>query len=221
MNFRGWPPTALEFFEGLEADNSKAYWLAHKHIYDRDVKGPMDELLAELAEEFGDVRLFRPYRDVRFSRDKSPYKTAIAATVGQCYVHLSSEGLRAGAGMYHMAPDQLSRYRDAVADDASGESLQSIVDTVRGASIDIYGSDALKSVPKGYAKDHPRLELLRYKGIVALKSWPVAKWLSTSSAKTRVVDLLHTTQPLVHWLNANVGPSTEGESAAQRRRQSR
>ena len=102
--FKGWPERALEFYEGLEADNSKAYWLDHKDVYERDVKAPMEALLAELSKEFGDTRLFRPYRDVRFSRDKSPYKTTIAGMVGDHYIQLSADGLLAGAGMYHLEP---------------------------------------------------------------------------------------------------------------------
>jgi len=209
MSFNGWPPAALEFYEGLEADNSKTYWLAHKEVYEREVKAPMDALLAELTEEFGEVHLFRPYRDVRFSADKSPYKTAIAATVGQMYVHFSADGLRAGGGMYHMAPDQLDRYRKAVDADGSGARLQGTVDEMRAAGIEIYGSDPLKAAPKGYPKDHPRVELLRYKGIVAMKAWPVAGWLTTSGAKKRVVDLWHAIIPLLDWLEQHVGPSTE------------
>ena len=130
--FKGWPESALVFYEGLEADNSKAYWLGHKDVYERDVKRPMEALLAELGAEFGEPRLFRPYRDTRFSRDKSPYKTAIAARIGQGYVQFSADGLLAGAGTYHMAPDQLERYRDAVAADRTGGKLQDVVDTLRG-----------------------------------------------------------------------------------------
>ncbi|HEV3311553.1 MAG TPA: DUF2461 domain-containing protein [Chloroflexota bacterium] len=207
MSFHGWTSSAIDFFEGLEADNSKAYWLANKDIYERDVRGPMDELLAEMSVEFGEPRVFRPYRDVRFSRDKSPYKTNIAATIGDGYIHCSARGLGAGAGMYHMAADQLGRYRDAVAADPSGEEVQAIVDELRGSGVEIYGSDALKTIPKGYPKDHPRVELLRYKGIVAMKSWPIKGWLATSSTRKRVVDLLHSTRPLTDWLDRNVGPS--------------
>ena len=67
MAFRGWPIEAVEFYEGLEADNSKVYWTRHRAVYDRHVKAPMEELLAELAAEFGEGTLFRPHRDVRFS----------------------------------------------------------------------------------------------------------------------------------------------------------
>src|SRR3990170_4474832 len=118
MAFKGWPAEALHFYEGLEADNSKAYWQDNKAIYDECVRAPMDGLLSELAPEFGEGKLFRPYRDIRFSADKSPYKTAIAASLAWGgYVHLSAEGLFVGSGMYHMAPDQLERYRAAVDDD--------------------------------------------------------------------------------------------------------
>ena len=72
MAFRGWPIEAVEFYEGLEADNSKVYWQEHKAVYERQVKAPMEELLAELADEFGEGKLFRPYRDVRFSAERRP-----------------------------------------------------------------------------------------------------------------------------------------------------
>ena len=163
MAFRGWKVEALEFFEGLEADNSKSYWQAHKDVYDDIVRAPMEELLAELEPEFGDGRIFRPYRDVRFSKDKSPYKTAIGATIGDGYVHLDARGLAAGGGMWEMAPDQLERYRAAVADDRSGTTIEGIVSATRAKGLIVSGHDELKTAPKGYPKDHPRIELLRYK----------------------------------------------------------
>jgi uncharacterized protein (DUF2461 family) len=83
--FRGWPAEALEFYEDLEADNSKTYWTAHKDVYETVVLSPMKAILAELAPEFGDGKVFRPNRDVRFSTDKSPYKTHIGATIGASY----------------------------------------------------------------------------------------------------------------------------------------
>lgn len=112
--FGGLPAGAFAFYEGLEADNSKPHWLERRDVHERDVRAPMDALVAELTDEFGEVRVFRPYRDTRFSADKSPYKTEIAATIGHGYVQLSADGLRTGAGMRHMAPDQLDRYRRAV-----------------------------------------------------------------------------------------------------------
>jgi uncharacterized protein (DUF2461 family) len=75
MSFHGWPVEALEFFDGPKADNSKSYWQRNRNVYDEMVRGPMGELLEELAPEWGEGRIFRPYRDIRFSADKSPYKT--------------------------------------------------------------------------------------------------------------------------------------------------
>jgi uncharacterized protein (TIGR02453 family) len=217
MAFKGWSSTALDFYEGLEADNSKAYWTDHKEVYELDVKAPMEALLAELTKEFGETKLFRPYRDTRFSSDKTPYKTAIAGMVGHHYVQLSADGLMAGGGMYHMDSGQLVRYRDAVVADRPGRALEALIAKMRKAGLDVHGSDALKTAPKGYDRDHPRVELLRYKGLVVMKSWPPARWLGTAAAKARVVDLFHAAAPLLHWLDTHVGPPDETTDEAGRR----
>ena len=125
MTFRGWPADAIDFYRGLEADNSKTYWQANKARYDEAVKAPFEALMVELEGEFGPMRLFRPYRDVRFAKDKSPYKTAAAAFGEQeggsgLYVQLSASGLMVGSGYYHMAPDQLVRFRAALDDARAG-----------------------------------------------------------------------------------------------------
>jgi uncharacterized protein (TIGR02453 family) len=209
MAFRGWPAEAIEFYEGLEADNTRAYWQDHKKEYEELVKGPMVDLLAELAGEFGEGKIFRPFRDVRFSRDKSPYKTAIGATLERGgYVQFSANGLAAGSGYYVMMPDQLDRFRRAVADDKSGAKLVAICDALRKAKIDVTTREALKTAPKGYPKDHPRIELLRYKGLIAWKQWPVAAWMGTPKAKQRVVEFLVAARPLNAWLDKQVGPPT-------------
>lgn len=205
MTFAGWPEEALDFYDGLEADNSKTYWLAHKHIYDSCVLQPMTELLDELGPEHGEGKIFRPYRDVRFSKDKSPYKTAIGAVVGDGYIQLSANGLAVGSGMYHMSPDQLDRYRRAVTADHTGTDLEEVIDGVRRHKIDVHGHEMLKSAPRGYPADHPRIELLRCKGLVAWQEWPVQAWLGTPAAKKRVTDFLSATEPLNAWLTKHVG----------------
>lgn len=210
MAFRGWPVEAIEFFEGLEADNSKTYWQEHKPVYEKCVRAPLEELLAELAPEFGESKIFRPYRDVRFSADKSPYKTAIAATVGAAgYVQLSADGLGVGCGMYMMAPDQLDRYRRAVAGEQAGDQLTGVIAAAAAAGIEMTGHEVLKRAPRGYPNDHPRIELLRNKGLIAWRQWPAGAWLGRAVAKTRVVDVLRAAAPLNDWLDAHVGPSTQ------------
>lgn len=208
MAFRGWKVEALEFFEGLEADNSKAYWQRNKDVYERLVRAPMEELLAELEPDWGEGRIFRPYRDIRFSRDKSPYKTAIGAMVGPGYVQLSAEGLAAGCGMWEMAPDQLERYREAVADGRSGMRLAKLKADAEAAGLQVVGRDELKTAPRGYPKEHPRIELLRYKGLVTWRDWPAGAWLGTHRARDRVVEFLEASRPIDTWLRTHVGPST-------------
>lgn len=206
--FKGWPAVALEFFEGLEADNSKTYWQGHKATYDTKVRAPMDALLAELAQEFGAGKVFRPYRDVRFSKDKSPYKTNIAATVENGgYISLSAEGLGAGCGYYMMSTDQLARYRAAVDDEATGTELERLIAAARKKGIEVTGHDQLKTAPKGYPRDHPRIGLLKYKGLITWRSWPPAAWLGTAKAKDRIVTFFHDSRPVVDWLDVHVGPA--------------
>jgi uncharacterized protein (TIGR02453 family) len=207
MPFNGWPEEALDFYDGLAADNSKAYWTAHKAVYEENVLAPMVELAEELAADFGEGKIFRPYRDVRFSKDKSPYKTHIAATVGRGYIQLSARGLAAGAGMYDMAPDQLDRYRRAIASDRTGGELERVIAAIEASGIGVAAHSALKTAPRGYPADHPRIGLLRGKSLVAWNEWPVEPWLETAAAKDRIAGFLRTTGPLCSWLDTNVGGS--------------
>jgi len=206
MAFGGWPVEAVEFYEGLEADNSRAYWLAHKPVYDRVVRAPMDELLAELAPEFGEGRVFRPNRDVRFSHDKSPYKLNCAAQMPGGYVSFSADELFVGSGLYMPSPEQLRAFRSAVADDRSGAALEAIVDALRAAGYAVGAREVLKTAPRGFPKDHPRIELLRHKGLIMSKAWPVGAWLGTRRARDRVVACLDAARPLNDWLGRHAAP---------------
>ena len=205
MSFKGWPVEAVEFYEGLEDDNTKTYWHAHKTEYEQLVKAPMEELLADLAGDFGEGRVFRPYRDTRFSKDKTPYKLNCAAHLPGGYVSFSADGLFVGSGLDMPDPAQLARFRAAVADDRSGPELEGIVATLRKHAYDVGAHDTLKTAPKGYPQDHPRIELLRSKGLVMSKSWPVGAWLGTKKAKDRVVTTLIAARPLNDWIATNVG----------------
>jgi uncharacterized protein (DUF2461 family) len=111
--------------------------------------------------------------------------------------------------MYQLAPDQLDRFRRAIADDKTGVEIAELVERVHGQGIEISAHDQLKSMPRGYPKDHPRAELLRYKGLITWRQWPVAKWLGTGAAKPRVVEFLRASQPIRDWLAAHVGESTQ------------
>jgi len=200
MAFSGWPIEAVEFYEGLQADNSKVYWQAHKEVYEQYVRGPMEQLLAELSNEFGPGKLFRPYRDVRFSADKTPYKTTCAATLGRAYISFSAEELAAGGGLYMPDAPTLKRYRIAVDREKSGTELAGIVADLHRAGYRTMAHEVLKTTPRGFPADHPRIELLRHKGIAMMKTWPAGAWLGTSEAKDRVVATLRAGVPLNDWL---------------------
>ena len=147
-------------------------------------------------------------RDIRFSADKSPYKTFIAARVGASgYVQLNARALGVGAGLWEAAPDQIERYRRAVDDPLSGEALERIVARVRGAGNDVLSHGALKTAPKGFPKDHPRIGLLRLKGLAAWREWPAGPWLGTPEPTQRLARFFADTVPLVDWLDEHVGPS--------------
>jgi uncharacterized protein (TIGR02453 family) len=207
LGFSGWSPEAVEFFEGLRADNTKTYWGLHKEFYETSVRGPMADLLDELSAEFGPGRIARPYRDIRFRADKSPYKTEIYATLDRGgYVRFGADGLTAALGYHVMTSAQLERYRRAVNDDTRGGRLAMLVQRLRGEGLQVAGGQMLKSAPRGYPVDHPRIDLLRCKGLICWRQWPVAPWLRTKKARDRVVGFLRTAAPLQQWLDQRVGP---------------
>jgi uncharacterized protein (TIGR02453 family) len=207
MTFSGWSPDAAEFYEGLEADNSPTYWTAHQDVYDNAVYAPMAALVTELAAELGAGEIAQPDRDVRFRKDKTPYATDITARMERGgSITFSAAGLTVGRGYLTMSPEQLDRYRRAVVDDASGAELAGIVDRLTAAQIQVNGSATLKTAPRGYPKDHPRIELLRYKGLFAWRQWPAGRWLGRPAAKGRVIEFLRTAAPLQVWLDERVGP---------------
>jgi uncharacterized protein (TIGR02453 family) len=210
VTFAGWPPEAVTFYAGLEADNSKAYWTAHKATYETAVRAPMTALVAALADEFGEASIFRPYRDTRFSANKAAYKTNVAAAVGgfgrpAYYVSLSARGLEAGGGLH--APDaaQLATLRAAIADDRLGAELEDLVDDLAARGLPLTG-ETLKTAPRGYRADHPRIDLLRQKWLVVMQRWPVRPWLHTPEALDRVREVWRAARPLNDWLAAHVPP---------------
>lgn len=213
--FEGFPPAALTFYQGLRQDNSKAYWETNKTTWETQVLAPMQALLAELDERYGPFHRFRPYRDVRFSRDKSPYKTQIAA-YGESeggtahYFHLSADGLAVLSGYYRMMPDQIARFREAVAD-ARGEALPDLIAQVMrpGLTVEPGGHEPLKRVPRSYPADHPRGEWLKWKGMIAGRQFGAPPWLHTPQAKAHIVESWEAATPLNAWLDRHVGPSRE------------
>jgi uncharacterized protein (TIGR02453 family) len=204
MGFTGIPDEAFLFYEGLEADNSKTYFTRNKQLYENAVRAPMQALADELAEEFGEAKLFRPYRDVRYSRDKSPYKTHQGAFVSLAhgigyYVEVNADGLFAAGGVYSTAPDQVARFRAAVDEDLTGKALEDIVEALDAAGYERAG-ERLKTRPRGIPEDHPRLDLLRHKSLYAGRRWEPEPWVHTAEVADRVRACWRDVAPLVGWL---------------------
>jgi uncharacterized protein (TIGR02453 family) len=215
MSFAGFPDEGLVFYEGLEADNTKTYWTRHKSAYDTHVRAPLQALLAELAAEFGPAKVFRPYRDVRFSNDKTPYKTHQGAVVtpegrgvGSWYVQISADGLRVSGGCWRLESDQVGRYRRAVADPVQGPRLEREVAHLAGTGFHIDG-ERLSRVPAGYSADDDRVDLLRHKSLYASRHWEPAEWLHTRRALDEVRTAWRELDALNGWLADNVGATTK------------
>ena len=168
----------------------------------------MEALLAELEPRWGEGEIFRPYRDVRFSRDKSPYKTHIGAMVGAATSNWTRTGWRPAAACGRWRRTNSSATARPSTTTGPATKLATLVAKARAAGLEVMSHDVLKTAPRGYPKDHPRIELLRYKGIVTWRGWPAGAWLGTKRAKDRVSEFLERSQPLREWLDANVGPST-------------
>jgi uncharacterized protein (TIGR02453 family) len=212
MSFNGFPAAAFEFYEGLEADNSKAFWQANKATFEAAVKAPMVALCEELAD-IGPFHVFRPYNDLRFAKNRPPYKThqgAYSESEGGSghYFHLGADGMLIGVGYYSMAKDQLERFRAAVDDDASGKDVEQLTSALAATGYSIGAMDELKTAPRGYPKDHPRIELLRRKGLMAAKQFPVSSWMHTKRAVGKMRETWAVVGPLCTWLDTHVGPST-------------
>jgi uncharacterized protein (TIGR02453 family) len=213
--FRGFPADATAFFDELEAHNDRAWWQANKARFEASVRDPMRALLADLEPRHGTFHAFRMHRDTRFSKDKSPYKTAHAAageTEGgvSLYVQLDRTGLFVGGGVYHPMRDQLARYRQALLDDATGPALVDAVAAARANGVDVTaGGETLRTAPRGVPRDHPRLDLLRWKGCIVSRALGSPRWLGTPAALARVEAVWAAGAPVLRWLEDHVGPSEE------------
>ena len=205
--FTGFPVAALDFYDDLEVDNTRSFWEKHKPVYTESVRQPMTALCEALAPEFApdgqSAKVFRPYRDVRFAKDKTPYKTHQGAFVAAgpatgWYVEISARGLRVGAGFYEASGERLARIREAMADDKSGPKLQRVLRKLEKDGFEISG-ERLKTSPRGYDADHPRIELLRHKQLFAGKSFGF-EGLDSPDVLDRVRGDWRALRPLVEWV---------------------
>lgn len=204
MSFTGFPEAALDFYDDLEADNSKVFWEAHRDVYRTAVAAPMAALTAELAAEFGAAKIFRPYRDVRFSRDKTPYKTHQGAfvPVGPAtgyYVQIGAPGVRVGAGFYEASPARLAALRAAIDEQLHGAELTDIIAHLQRAGWEV-GGQQLKTAPRGWSVDHPRIALLRHKSLTVTRDYGFGDIIGSPDLPAQIRTHWRESTPLVDWV---------------------
>lgn len=206
MSFEGFPVAALDFYDDLEMDNTKSFWEAHRPVYAEAVRAPMTALCAALEPEFGTAKVFRPYRDVRFAKDKTPYKSHQGAFVAAgpatgWYVEISAAGVRVGVGYYHAEREQLAAIRSAIDDDRTGPELGGIVEGLEADGWERSG-ETLKTSPRGFDADHPRIDLLRHKSLTLGRSYGFPEEIHTAELLEWVRRDWRAGRPLVEWVQA-------------------
>ncbi len=209
--FGGFPVSALDFYDDLEVDNTRSFWEKHKATYDNDIKAPMTTLVSSLAAEFAldgkTYKVFRPYRDVRFAKDKTPYKTHQGLFVPRgpstgWYLELAAPGVRVGAGFYAAEAAQLAAIRAGIADDKDGAELERILAGLTDAGWEV-GGETLKTSPRGYDADHPRIGLLRHKSLTLGKKYGFAPVIHSAELVDRVRDDWRAARPFLDWVAAH------------------
>lgn len=218
--FTGFADTTRSFFKALDEHQDRDWYNAHKAEFEAGWSGPMASLLTEvrgrLAGAYKGVplrepKVFRLQRDVRFSLDRTPYKTSVSGVLSvkgagtatdspaAVYLQLGLENF-GGAGLYGMQGETLERYRAAVLDARSGAALAKITDALEAQGYSLGAMETLKTAPRGVDKDHPRIHLLKRKGLVAMfPELPVAT-ITEASFADWVTERAVEAAPLVRWL---------------------
>jgi uncharacterized protein (TIGR02453 family) len=220
VTFTGFPRDAPQFLHELTAEMNRAWFEANKQRYQEVWVAPMAALLDDVASKLakayspvklGKPKLFRIYRDTRFSSDKSPYKTHVAGSIplakgvsSALYIHLGLEEEFIGVGTYYFEDKQLAKWRKLVAADKTGKQIAQIVHKLRKSGYVVGGHEDYKRVPKPYAEDHPRAEFLKMRGLTGgfpdiprglLHDRKLADWLVRHGKATA---------PMVRWLATNL-----------------
>lgn len=208
--FTGIPQSAFGFYADLEGNNNRQWWLDHKDRYDGDVLAPLAALLSGLESGFGPGKIFRPYRDMRFSAGREPYKTAQGMFASNhegvgFYLEVNAEGLLVGGGYNSFSAAQLARYRSAVDASASGMALEAITAALLGSAFTIEGQ-TLKTIPRGFPKDHPRADLLKHKTLSASMALGRPDWLGGTEAREHIAGRWEQLRPLVDWVIRYAAP---------------
>jgi uncharacterized protein (DUF2461 family) len=200
--FTGFPDEAFAFFEAVAADPSWETVDARRALHERAVRLPMDELTKELAPEFGAAKVYNLHRSPDLWSTQYAYVSLVDTIV--LGVSVSLDGLAVEGGWLYSSSDQVERYRRAVAGPAGGE-LDRMLRALREAGYELLGV-TLTSAPRGYPRDHPRIDLLRHRSLVATRGLGRKPWLHTPEAAERVRAEWRRLLPFTDWLLPHVGP---------------
>jgi uncharacterized protein (TIGR02453 family) len=201
--FSGFPPEAFRFFRDLAKNNNRDWFQAHKDVYERACREPMKALMAAIDPPFGAGWLSRINNDMRFNRDRPPYKTRVEGGVKGLYMSVGAQGMYVGTGMYKPEPAALRQLRQAIAADVSGRKLQAIVAALRRKGYVVATHESSATPPRGYQADHPRLELLKMKDIHAGRTFEPAR-VSSPQALAHVKKAMTDLRPFSDWLKTFV-----------------
>ncbi len=171
MMFKGFPPDGVRFLQELKENNSKEWFAQNKRRYKEGLEGPGREFVATMEESLGEPwqgKVFRFYRDLRFSKDKTPYNTHLrisftAPGEAGLFFSLEPDKLVLGAGLFEFPKQHLERYRQDI-DSARGGALEKVLVKAQESGFRCEEPE-LKRVPRGWGQDHPRADLLRRKGL--------------------------------------------------------
>ncbi len=224
--FQGFGPQALNFFKALAFHQSKEWFSANRAIYECDVKAPLIELIEALTAEFaardlalkgaGEKSIFRMNRDIRFSKDKSPYKTHAGAVLtrdgsknapGLFYIHIAPEGSFAAAGFYRPEAALLAAIRSAIA--SAQDRWLAIEHSLAAAGLELSSEDRVTRLPKGF--DPKQIEAvvhaLRLKSFIVRKPLP-PKSIFSPRLPLELADFAETSSPLLNfgWAAIEMAP---------------
>ncbi|MFC4951156.1 DUF2461 family protein [Pseudonocardia sp. GCM10023141] len=203
----GWPIEAPTLLAEIAADNTLEFWRANRERHEELVLAPMRELAVALAVDFGQLRVLRPQVNRRFRPEVPPFRTdtgGVATTGGGSLlgVVLSATALSASGGIWGFDRAQLQRFRAAV-DGPPGADLEAVLTATPG--FEVHRGRALASAPRGWSSGHPRIALLRHRGLQLTRSWELGPWLESGEPLRRVRAAWHALAPLLGWLDEHVG----------------
>jgi uncharacterized protein (TIGR02453 family) len=198
------------FFSDLDENNNREWWKANSSRFDQEVKQPIQLLVNSLKPEFGSIKVFRPFRDVRFSADKRPYNAhasfAAEGTGGMLYFQIGANEVRIAGGRWQPSPAELGKFREVISDVRLIGDLREQLAERENDGLRADDEAVLKTAPRGYSIDDPNIDLLRRTKLSLMRVESVNSWLSSSSPLETVTATWRSVELWNAWLQENISP---------------